>query len=802
MARRDDLQKLIQTHQRRLQKLKEQQAVQGINVEPHIVIEIEDIEAELDKLQVELAGLPGEELELPAPAEDNRRRSRRLRSITARDLLRESLTRLISLDALAPTIMDRVYSLAIMPTTWHNQLSAIEAQLLASTEGPTPVSAATNGVVKGIVDDILSFPQAQEEQEQPKPYHEAPLSAPVNGGGEQPSEAPKTDAIADSETAKPETTAAEEDLPDWLAETEAATETPTEPVGNDQAIQLEPPPPEQTRTISKQPKPTLPNLKDIFLQFPRLSSMLVEEIQLYQKIRTHQLKTSFDKDELSALRMFDYEVANRLAQDLLQQVTLEELQPSLQRLDLRLQAVRHLLRLRKFAKLNALTSRWPELGRQLRDKISVLIELEAQAIQPQPLSEGTRIYKLWQQYRDDEALIAFLRLYPLFGDISPDELNAYFVVSQAIAPTTELTPETSEKAKTTPVSSQVETARREVQPRYQNLVISYDKADPAKNNQPLYRVKVEEPDLPPVSYNDHLLREVETVEAAERVTDQLRRLGENIYQFNFPAGVQQTLLKAALAEHNTRIILKLRALELVRLPWESLCLPMEPGMHVALSLRHSLVRSVDQIEGPTMPRLDSALRVLIVLTSPEDLLLPHTEREAGEIASALRRLDPSNLRILLNQEGTVANLHKTLVDFQPHVLHFTGHTRWSEVHKGAFVLRDGELPAEELAGLLNSQGPSLVVLNTVAPIDQEIDLVNSLFQAGVLAVIATTGPVKYEAASIFARTLYTFLGDGSILEEAVVQARLALRRKDLNWSLYVLFTRSPAALDNFRLFSQ
>jgi WD40 repeat protein len=54
MSRQDNLKKLIDHHKRRLQKLKEQQAIKGISTEPEILIEIEDIDAEIEKLRVEL----------------------------------------------------------------------------------------------------------------------------------------------------------------------------------------------------------------------------------------------------------------------------------------------------------------------------------------------------------------------------------------------------------------------------------------------------------------------------------------------------------------------------------------------------------------------------------------------------------------------------------------------------------------------------------------------------------------------------------------------------------------------------
>jgi hypothetical protein len=54
MARIDDLKKLILEHSRRLQKLKEQEARYGYSVDPHIPLEIEDIEAKIQALQTEL----------------------------------------------------------------------------------------------------------------------------------------------------------------------------------------------------------------------------------------------------------------------------------------------------------------------------------------------------------------------------------------------------------------------------------------------------------------------------------------------------------------------------------------------------------------------------------------------------------------------------------------------------------------------------------------------------------------------------------------------------------------------------
>ena len=63
MSRQDDIRKLIATYNRRLQIRKEQQALEGPSVPPNILIEIEDIEAELETLKANLAEL--ERVEAP-----------------------------------------------------------------------------------------------------------------------------------------------------------------------------------------------------------------------------------------------------------------------------------------------------------------------------------------------------------------------------------------------------------------------------------------------------------------------------------------------------------------------------------------------------------------------------------------------------------------------------------------------------------------------------------------------------------------------------------------------------------------
>lgn len=70
MSTKDDIKQQIKTHERRLAKLKLQQARQGYNADPAVALEIEDIEREVAALRAKLAAAPtatAQPSELDAP---------------------------------------------------------------------------------------------------------------------------------------------------------------------------------------------------------------------------------------------------------------------------------------------------------------------------------------------------------------------------------------------------------------------------------------------------------------------------------------------------------------------------------------------------------------------------------------------------------------------------------------------------------------------------------------------------------------------------------------------------------------
>ena len=75
MSGADDLKKLISLKYRRLQKLKEKEALYGLSADPQILLQIEDIEAELEKLQTELTTLEAGATHRPPPGAASSSRS-------------------------------------------------------------------------------------------------------------------------------------------------------------------------------------------------------------------------------------------------------------------------------------------------------------------------------------------------------------------------------------------------------------------------------------------------------------------------------------------------------------------------------------------------------------------------------------------------------------------------------------------------------------------------------------------------------------------------------------------------------
>jgi hypothetical protein len=148
------------------------------------------------------------------------------------------------------------------------------------------------------------------------------------------------------------------------------------------------------------------------------------------------------------------------------------------------------------------------------------------------------------------------------------------------------------------------------------------------------------------------------------------------------------------------------------------------------------------------------------------------EREEAGIRQALQNV-PVELRVL--RHASIESLHDTLLNYEPHILHFSGHGVTNN-GLGALALENpasgdtAALSARQLRGLLSRLGITLAVLNACETAkhstrDALMGVAQALIREEIPAVIAMQFLVSETTALLFTRRLYDFLFRGDPLEK-------------------------------------
>ncbi len=168
--------------------------------------------------------------------------------------------------------------------------------------------------------------------------------------------------------------------------------------------------------------------------------------------------------------------------------------------------------------------------------------------------------------------------------------------------------------------------------------------------------------------------------------------------------------------------------------------------------------------------------MLIVLSfaNKEDAHLSLLKEESGEIRTALRPLEKRGFISVEHEESTtIKELSAIFID-NPDLLtifHYGGHAGGDEL-----LLEDAEASEKGLAQLLGQQkNLKLVFLNGCSTKGQ----VDTLFAAGVKAVIATSAPINDDKAKDFAIAFYKALSYKQTIKQAFFMAKGTIElRKD------------------------
>ena len=249
------------------------------------------------------------------------------------------------------------------------------------------------------------------------------------------------------------------------------------------------------------------------------------------------------------------------------------------------------------------------------------------------------------------------------------------------------------------------------------------------------------------------------------------------------------------------------------LPWEYLVLPdvaepKSPGGFLALDARVSLVREPPQ-PGRRKPTLRKKQRLLFFGTrslsaTGDDLFKTVEERD-----SLFKALEPASA--VLDKKSVLSNETNCQTALQRlsqpiDIFHYSGHTD-VENDMGYLVACDidpelqrvEKLYANSLGPLLRRAGTSLAVFSACN--SGNWTFVEPLLRAEVPVVVGVQGLVEVRAAIAFSQQLYSALGIGLSLDEAVTWARLHLLEPGVlpeflkwQWGIFMVYMQTPEAV--------
>jgi hypothetical protein len=246
-----------------------------------------------------------------------------------------------------------------------------------------------------------------------------------------------------------------------------------------------------------------------------------------------------------------------------------------------------------------------------------------------------------------------------------------------------------------------------------------------------------------------------------------------------------------------------------RIPWEFTVDPDRQDDYLAL--RVPVARSPRLMQSIPPLQVEPPLRVLGVLSRPDDLPALDAERERRDVSDALGRLSSDMVEMVWLDGDRWTDLADAVRSETWHVLHFVGHGGFDEDSESGFLeLADDHgnaIPvlATDL-GRLISGNPQLrlVVLNACESAMSGSEgfftsTAAKLMREGVPAVVAMQYEITDDAALAFSSSFYEGLARGVPVDRAVMLARESVKMtmRTLEWATPVLFLAS----DETRVFA-
>jgi len=287
----------------------------------------------------------------------------------------------------------------------------------------------------------------------------------------------------------------------------------------------------------------------------------------------------------------------------------------------------------------------------------------------------------------------------------------------------------------------------------------------------------------------------------------LQSSGKRLYDAVFAENVRVVWLAsrgiAKNANASLRIVLHLsHAAELQDLPWE--LLHDEHGF-LAHSQETPIVRYLEASLTPRQIALVPPLRALVVMASPPEYAALDLDQEWGKLENVLADVQARGMiHIERLKSPTLAELQTRLRQNAYHIFHFGGHGEFrASAQTASLILQNDDgsahaITAAQLGAILSDhKSLRLVVLNAcegarASTRDAFGGIAQTLIAQGIPAVVAMQFAVSDTVAQILAREMYAAIADGYTVEQALSEARKAIRANQFayEWLTPVLYTRA------------
>ncbi len=289
-----------------------------------------------------------------------------------------------------------------------------------------------------------------------------------------------------------------------------------------------------------------------------------------------------------------------------------------------------------------------------------------------------------------------------------------------------------------------------------------------------------------------------------------REFGERLFRAIFRHNVLSSYHSSYQLAYQQRAQLRIRIQlpttpEFMNLPWEYLYDPVRDEF-LALSNHSPLVRYTNLMHRILPLPVETPLRMLVVIPSPDSYPTIHVERQWLNLLDTLDHLAlVGKMKLERLQKPTLLDLQRRLRQGEFHILHFIGHARFdSQAQDGLLVFEDEMGRSRLVSGqhfgalLRDHYTLRLVSLNASAgtPVTTSnpyLAVATNLVQRALPAVVATQFATIPNAALAFANVFYSAIADRQPVDAAAIEARRAVQveERGVAWGASTLIMRTP-----------